>query len=457
MKTALIYPYIKRSFNGCNPPLSILYLAASLRQAGKEVMVLDVDEDNLSYPAIVDRLVKYEPQLVGIPLFSTELMHAYEFVKLLKAKNNLWQILIGGPHATASPEEVMNIFNCDFVLRGESENSLVRLTNCIERNDRFDSVGGLTFKKNGKVYSNPASDVNQNLDDIPFPARDLLKTAYSKKTYWRIGHRGTTDIMITSRGCPFNCNFCFKVEKKFRFRSPENVLEELITIRSKGIRNVHFMDDLFLVPRTRCIKILKLIKEEKLEIKFKVRARVDLIDEELLIAMKEAGVIAVVYGIESGSQKMLDLMNKKTTVAMNRNAINLTRKKGLQCYTDILIGYPGETPDTILETEKLLLDTKPTAIKISVMYPFPKTTVYNQAKEQGKLIGDWDIKDTRPWIKLPWAENLDSIYSYSKRIFHNYLLNPKVFFNAVRYTILQLDFQQLKSIMLYLKIHLSLR
>src|SRR3989304_7567768 len=140
MKTALIYPYIKRSFNGCNPPLSILYLAASLRQAGKEVMVLDVDEDNLSYPAIVDRLVKYEPQLVGIPLFSTELMHAYEFVKLLKAKNNLWQILIGGPHATASPEEVMNIFNCDFVLRGESENSLVRLTNCIERNDRFDSV-----------------------------------------------------------------------------------------------------------------------------------------------------------------------------------------------------------------------------------------------------------------------------------------------------------------------------
>src|SRR3972149_3237608 len=418
MKTVLIYPYIKRSFNGCNPPLSILYLAAALQKAGEEVIVIDIDENNLSYTDILSRLVKYEPQLIGIPLFSTELKNAYELVKLLKSKNNLWQILIGGPHATASPEEVMNIFNCDFVLRGESENSLVRLTNCIERNERFDSVGGLTFKKNGKVYSNPASDVNQNLDDIPFPARDLLKTAYSKKTYWRIGHRGTT----------------------------ENVLEELITIRSKGIRNVHFMDDLFLVPRTRCIKILKLIKEEKLEIKFKVRARVDLIDEELLIAMKEAGVIAVVYGIESGSQKMLDLMNKKTTVAMNRNAINLTRKKGLQCYTDILIGYPGETPDTILETEKLLLDSKPTAINISVMFPFPKTTAYNRAKEQGKLIGDWDIKDTRPWIKLPWAENLDSIYSYSKRIFHNYLLNPKVFFNAVRYTLLQLDFRQLKSI-----------
>jgi len=129
-------------------------------------------------------------------------------------------------------------------------------------------------------------------------------------------------------------------------------------------------------------------------------------------------------------------------------------KKDSLKYKFIELRATGYTYEKICSQLKI---TKPTAIKISVMYPFPKTTVYNQAKEQGKLIGDWDIKDTRPWIKLPWAENLDSIYSYSKRIFHNYLLNPKVFFNAVRYTILQLDFQQLKSIMLYLKIHLSLR
>src|SRR3990172_5663792 len=163
MKTALIYPYIKRSFNGCNPPLSILYLAAALQQAEEEVMVIDIDENNLSYTDILSRLIKYEPQLIGIPLFSTELMNAYELVKLLKSKSNLWQILIGGPHATACPEEVLEIFNCDFVLRGESENSLVELVKCIEKSSGSDSVGGLTYKKDGNLHSNPDSRVNPNL------------------------------------------------------------------------------------------------------------------------------------------------------------------------------------------------------------------------------------------------------------------------------------------------------
>lgn len=451
MKISLIYPYKKEIFVGCNPPLSLLYLAASLQQAGKDVMVIDVDEDNLSHLGILKCLIEYKPDLIGIPLFSDGNMSlVYNLVNLLTSNNFNWEIVIGGPHATARPQEVLEVFKgCHYVLRGESENSIVELVNCIERRNSLDTVRGLSYRQNGKIIHNQDVVLDMNIDSIPFPARELLDTAYKKKIYWRMGHRGTTDIMITSRGCPFDCNFCFKVSKKTRHRSPENVLEELILIRSRGVRNVHIMDDLFVAPKSRCLKILKMIKEQKLNMEFKVRARVDIINEELLVAMKEAGVKAVTYGIESGSQKILDQMNKRVKVEMNYKAIAFTKKVGLQCYTDIFIGYPGETPETIYETGKLMSDAKPTGVNLALMCPFPNTKVYDLAKEQGTLINDWSVDGPTPWIKLPWTKDCNTLGQYRKKILRKYLCNPVVILNVIRFTILKINFKQLKILIRY--------
>ena len=450
MKTALVYPYYKGLFTGCNPPVSLLYLASALQQADQEVFVLDIDEDHRSFGDILDLLKEISPDLVGIPLYTLVLAKGYEFVKFISQEKVPWKILIGGPHATIRPDEALDEFEaCDYVLRGESEKSIVELISRLESGKSLDNVKGLSFRKGGQNRHNPDAEFITELDEIPFPARDVLKSAYEKQTYWRLGHRGTTDFIITSRGCPYDCNFCFRLSKKFRTRSPENIIAELKDLKSRGIHNVHIMDDLFVWNKPRFMKIVDLIKQEDLQMQFKVRARVNFIDEEMLQAMKQAGVKSVVYGIESGSQKILDAMNKRTTVAMNYKAISMTKKAGLQCYADMFLGYPGETLETISETENLIMKARPTAINLSVMYPLPGTRVYNEAKENGTLRRDWNVQGSYAWIQLPWVEQLIDLFKIRKRIVRKFLLHPVVIWNGLRATLGNIDFRQSKLLLQY--------
>jgi len=450
MKAALIYPYTKGGPPGCYPPISILYLASAIQQAGEDVMVIDIDDGYISIREILEKLDEYKPHFVGIPMFSNHLATAYDLVNLIRSAQPDCKIVLGGPHATVRPEQVLETFSgCDYVLRGESEGSIVELLKSMTNGSSLESIRGLSYRKDGEILHNPDVVLNTDLDTIAFPARELLADAYKKNTYWRMGYRGAADVIITSRGCPSACNFCFKVAKRFRVRLPENIVEELEYIKSQGISNVHIMDDLFVYEKERCLKILDLIKKRKLNMKFKVRARVDTIDKELLLALKDAGVIGVVFGIESGSQKILDAMNKRTTVEMNYQAIALTKKVGLQCHTDVFIGYPPETPETIKETEKLILQAKPTSLGIGVLYPLPGTKIYKQAKEQGTLRNDWDIKDPRVWIKLPWIENVKTLDDYENKIRKKHLCIPSVCFNAIRFALVGINFQRFKRLAKY--------
>lgn len=450
MKTALIYPYTKSDYDGCIPPISLLYLAASLKRAGEDVLVIDIDEDKLSYEGIYECLKEYAPDLVGFPVFSSVLSRAFRLHNIITAGNEDWKLVIGGPHATARPDDILKIFKgCDFVLRGESDDSLVELVKSMKNGADLSAIKGLSYRRDGEIVHNPEVDLNMDIDTIPFPARELLDSAYNKKLYWRMGHRGTTDIIISSRGCPFDCNFCFRSAKKFRMRSPENILEELKMLKARGVRNVQIMDDLFVSNKKRCMQILDLIVREGLNMEFKVRARVDTIDEELLRSLKKAGVKAIVYGIESGSQKILDAMNKRTKIEKNYAAVALTKKVGMQCYADILMGYPGETPETLKETEEFLLKAKPTAVNFSIMEPMPETNAYNEAKANGTLREDWSIEGKYPWIKLPWIEDLNTLYEHQRRIQRIYLRNPVVIFNVVRAIAFKVNFRDLKVLLRY--------
>jgi anaerobic magnesium-protoporphyrin IX monomethyl ester cyclase len=445
MRAALVYPYRKRDSSGCNPPLSLLYLAASLEKAGHDVLVVDSDDGDLTHQGILKRLVSYSPDVVGLPIYTTNLAAAYRLATLLGSEDFGWELLLGGPHVTARPQEVLESFTgCKYALRGECETTIVEFMEFLEGRHDPTSVEGLSYRDNGNIIHYGGVPLERDLDSVSFPARNLLADAYKRNIYWRIGHRGATDVIITSRGCPYDCNFCFQISRKFRLRSPENILEELIHIRSMGIKNVHMMDDLFVWDKERCLRILQMIREQKLGMEFKVRARVDLIDDDLLAAMKETGVVSVVYGIESGSQKILDLMNKRTTVEMNYRAIEMTKRHGLQAYADAFIGYPGETPETIEETRNLLVKARPTAVNLSVMYPLPNTTVYDQTKADGTMIGDWDVKGTRPWIKLPWTENLGQLWAYRAEVERSFLHNPVVIFNILRTLAFKISLRQIR-------------
>ena len=383
-------------------------------------------------------------------MFSNSMPAAYEAVKMFKESLPSSKILMGGPHPTAMPQDVFDQFEqCDYVLRGESDFSIVELVKSLEKGNSLKDVKGLSYKKDGQVIHNEPAPTIKDLDAISFPARELLDSAYKKHTYWRMGHTGTTDVLISSRGCPFDCNFCFKITREARFRSADNILEELIMLKNRGINNVHVMDDLFVANKTKCIQIMEKIKQNKLNMNFKVRARVDTISRDILLIMKEAGVKAVVYGIESGSQTMLDLMNKRTTVGQNYKAVEMTKKTGLQCYADLFMGFPGETMDTIRETERFIIRSKPTALNFAVMYPLPKTKVYDDAKAQNTLIGKWGIREAAPWIKLPWIKSKKDLFVIRNKIIRKYLLHPVVLFNGLKFLIRDMDLFQIKILFTY--------
>ena len=450
MEFALIYPYQKRSPVGCNPPISILYLAAAARNAGNRVTVLDSDEGRLSLDQIVHWVGEHKPRVVGIPSFANNLTFTAKLVEELARGEPPWKILLGGPHPTAVPGDVMRkIPGCDMLLRGEADESLVKLLSCMDRGGELEEVDGLTFRRGNRVIHNQDAQIIDDLDFLPLPAREMVWEAYTKGTYWRLGHRGTTDILISSRGCPYKCNFCAKVCSEYRWRSAENIMRELRMIRSMGTRNVHFMDDLFVADRERCIKICRMIRDEGLGMRFKVRGRVNTVDEELLLELKLAGTKAIVYGLESGSQKILSAMNKRTTVESARKAIKTAKKLGMEVYLDVLLGYPGETRETIAETERFILETKPTAVGIEVLYPLPATPVYDEVKANGTMVGDWDVGEPRPYVKLPWLEDHYWLYWRGRQIIKRFTRNPLVMLQALKAVLPSINLRQMHSLAHY--------
>ena len=244
----------------------------------------------------------------------------------------------------------------------------------------------------------------------------------------------------------------FKTERGYRPRSAENVLQELEYLASLGHSNIDIEDDLFTANKKRCIAICQGIREAGFKFSLKVRSRVDTIDEEMLNEMKKAGVETVVYGFESGSDRILKAMNKKTTVQRNRDVVRMTKKAGLKCHADILLGFPGEDEESIVETENFLVESRPTSMLMAVMMPWPETQVYKAGKVDGTLVGDWTIDGPPPYIKLPWMEDYQTLWKRSKLVNRRFYSDPRVIFNLVRHSPINMRVIKAGSRFLYQKI-----
>ena len=243
------------------------------------------------------------------------------------------------------------------------------------------------------------------VEAIPRPRRDLVAEAYRRKLYYSIMVRARpVDTLFTSRGCPFHCGFCYNFRRKYRYRTAADVVDELTSIRDRGIRDVEIADDTFTGLPHRAIEIFDLIIREKLDVSFRIKSRVDVFTEELARKARQAGVYLVAFGMESGSERMLHAMNKRTTLEMNARACALTRKYGMLSHSSWIIGYPGETPETVAETLDFIRRHRPSTVNLAVLRPYPKTEAYEIAAASGALVGDWDPDaEEMPWVRLPWA------------------------------------------------------
>ncbi len=407
-KVVLVNPratYYNEVAQKCFPPMQLLYLAAALREHGFEPAVLDANAFRMTDEQIAGEVRGAKPLVVGLSLYSDILRQVRDLTLLVREASPDSRIVLGGAHVTAVPAQTMEQFTeADYALVGEAESSLAMLCEKLTSGEAVDRVPGIVYRRDGNVLQGPEPTFPK-LDEVPRPARDLVERAYEEKRYYSIMVRKKPiDTLFTSRGCPFRCGFCYNFRQKYRFRTPEDVIDELTRIRRRGIRDVEIADDTFTGHRARALKIFDLILAEKLDISFRIKSRVDIFTEELAKRARRAGVYLVAFGMESGSQKMLDAMNKKTTVEMNARACELTRKYKMLSHSSWIIGYPGETPETVNETFDFIRKHHPSTVNLAVLRPYPNTEAYEIAQSSGTLVGEWHPDaDQMPWIRLPWA------------------------------------------------------
>jgi radical SAM superfamily enzyme YgiQ (UPF0313 family) len=296
-----------------NPPLSLAYLIPNAKKYA-EIKILDCLKENYDFEDFHRYIQSYKPDVVGFTGFTMEINSVFKCAKIVKKLNEKIYTIVGGPHASTFPENVLEKDSIDFVFVSEAENNLPKLLKQLKGvKKNFRNIPNLGFKKEGKIVINSIK-LEEDLDSLSFPDFDLMNFKTYPKLYLAKKHPSVP--ILTSRGCPFNCSFCtgYKISgKKFRARSPENIIEELKQLKGKyKIKEFQIWDDNFTLDRKRAMKFCNLLIKEKLDLIWWCPngVRMETLDYELLKKMKDSGCYAIVLGIESGSVKIQKDMNK---------------------------------------------------------------------------------------------------------------------------------------------------
>jgi len=377
VRIALISPKWHKMVNSY-PPLGLAYLAAVLEQAGHEVRIYDFGlTPDTSLEDDVGEICVFSPQLVGITSMTSSYYSAEETVALIKERIGC-PVVIGGPHATVMPERVLANPHIDFLVYGEGEETAVELAHALESNLPLGGIHGLYYKENGYIIRNEPRPLIPDLDALPFPARHLLDlTRYPLCT-----PNGEPMISIlSSRGCPYNCSFCFKgiVGRTYRQRSPDNIVAELRSlITTYGIRNFYFIDDLFTINTRRLRTLMQRFLDERLDIHWQCLARVDRVTPDVLKLMHQAGCRQIHYGIESGNEKILAATAKHISLDQVRQAVTWTHEAGIRSKGYFMLGLPGDTEKTMRQTIDFAADLPLDDAMFSITTPFPGTRLWEE-------------------------------------------------------------------------------
>ncbi len=357
MRIALLNtPYVKtygplKSASGRYFPLGLGYIAAVLRQHGHEVLLLDPEAQNLSDHAISSRLISFRPGLIGISFTTPGFPMARHLAALARNSSRGIPIVAGGVHAAALPEGVLREApEFDIVCTGEGEETMLELaaTGSPEAltPSALRSIPGVAFRAGERIEISPRRAWIKDLDSLPFPARELVDfDAYVPHAHNRRGRRVAT--AVTSRGCPYHCVFCAShvvLGRQFRSHSPEYIVSEIeYLVKTFGVDQIIFNDDVFTMDQARDRRICELILKRDLKISWFCFARVDSISKDILATMRKAGCFSVGFGVESGDPDMLKSMRKNITVERARQAVAWADELGLKSQCFFVLGCPGET------------------------------------------------------------------------------------------------------------------
>jgi radical SAM superfamily enzyme YgiQ (UPF0313 family) len=373
-------------------PLGTLYVASSLLGAGHEVKF--INGAFLTHADIMRELKDFNPQVVG--LYSTtfgwdKAEHTAEAVK--KLDENIF-VFAGGPYPIAVKGNCLKEGGSaiDAIVTGEGELTSVEMLERLAEGKSLEGVEGVAYRENGSVVENAPRQLIEDLDGIPFPARELMGDAMSYVPPPATYRRRPVAVMITSRGCNRRCIFCFQIDKTrksgIRYRSVENVMAEIEHVLGQGYREIKFIDDTLAADYDRAMAIAAEIKRRGLDFTWFASACVNQVDKPLLRAFKEAGCWAILFGAESGVQKNLNTIRKGITLEQTRKAVKAAKEVGLMVLTPFLFGIPGETYEEGLKTIDFACELDPDVANFHAITPFPGTELYDNLEKFGTVSKD---------------------------------------------------------------------
>ena len=373
------------------PALGVLGVGAILEKAGHYCEIIDVDADDADLETILRRLEVGQFDVLGLTAVTPTYGNAVEIAGAAKARCPQVTTVLGGIHATVDPIECAKEAALDFIVVGEAEVTAVELIDAIVRKaDDFSGIKGLVYRDHtGEIFSSGARALMPDLDEYPYPAvhliKDLNKYAPAHATVLPVA-----PIMV-SRGCPGQCTYCQTKNifgRRTRFRSPQNVIGEIRRLVSEyGVREIHFLDDVITANRKFVREFCALLKKEPYQLHLEVAngLRADMVNEEILTALKDVGLRNVGFGIESGNDRVLTLVKKGITKDQVRKAVRIAKHIGLETWGFFLFGLPGDNEESIRDTIDFAIELDPKYAKFLFLKPFPGSEVYYQLDEKGLI------------------------------------------------------------------------
>jgi radical SAM superfamily enzyme YgiQ (UPF0313 family) len=341
------------------------------------------DDTHPVWQEIKTEIARFIPDVVGLSVATPKVPSAFKIANIVKSICPSAKIIVGGQHPTLLPEEMFTCPEIDFVIRGEGEETVGELINVFGLGDAdYSSIQGISFVRNGKIVHTPERKLLNQLDSLPFPDRERL-------LYLDTFTPVQLSMVMTSRGCPYRCGFCSSQNmwtRKVRFFSINRVMQEIKYLKENyGVKNITFMDDSFTINKKRVIDFCTALLDEHMDITWSCLTRVNIIDDDIIRVMKTSGCTKVDIGIESGNQRVLDLIRKDIALDEVRQAVRVLHENNMFWAGFFMFGFPTETEQEVLDTLDFMKELRPDWANISIFTPYPGSFLFDLAQHKGMI------------------------------------------------------------------------
>jgi radical SAM superfamily enzyme YgiQ (UPF0313 family) len=440
----LVYPnfhyfpgWLENRLNYKQVPLGLAYLASSARKKHSvDVRICDASFLDIKEDAVVQYAREFRPDIVGMAAYTPTMGFIRRVAASLRRSLPESLIVFGGPHVTALPFENLDV--ADLCILGEGERTFEELVDRFIGKRPFETIAGLSLKKDGRCVRTGERELIEDLDSIPFPARDLYPlTTYSHIYPYRLGNPFYSAI-VTSRGCGYDCSFCSNKlmwKRRVRVRSLDNVFAEIeVLVRDYKISLLRIGDDNFITSPDRVVQFCRMKRRFFPELKWFCHARADALTPTLIKEMKAGGCVETQIGVESGDDLILGRCNKRATTAVVRKSIRALRNNGINVWATCIIGNEGDTPESVEKTIRFAQEADPTYCSFMFLSPLPGTRSHENMSRKGYIkTKDWSRYSWhgQPVIETPELSRI-MLVRLRKRAYRKFYLRPKIIYRYMR-------------------------